>query len=55
MPHPPQVRLALSWEPVPILRNRRRALLFVESPWDDFGPVPPQGGVDYGDLDSGLQ
>ncbi|EFJ49409.1 hypothetical protein VOLCADRAFT_117200 [Volvox carteri f. nagariensis] len=36
-----QVRLELGWEPVPILRNRRRALFFVESPWDSFGPVPP--------------
>lgn len=25
---------------VPILRNRRRALFFVESPFDSFGPVP---------------
>lgn len=35
---------------VPILRNRRRALLFVESPWDSFGPVPPMGS-DYGSSD----
>ncbi len=26
---------------VPILRNRQRALFFVETPWDRFGPVPP--------------
>ncbi|KXZ55565.1 hypothetical protein GPECTOR_2g1114 [Gonium pectorale] len=36
-----QLRIRLGWEQVPILRNRQRALLFVESPWDRFGPVPP--------------
>ncbi|GIL79789.1 hypothetical protein Vretimale_12413 [Volvox reticuliferus] len=36
-----QIRLKLGWEEVPILRNRRRALFIVESPWDSFGPVPP--------------
>ncbi|GFR48772.1 hypothetical protein Agub_g10593 [Astrephomene gubernaculifera] len=36
-----QLRVLLGWEQVPILRNRRRALYFVESPWDTFGPVPP--------------
>ncbi|KAG2453936.1 hypothetical protein HYH02_002139 [Chlamydomonas schloesseri] len=47
-----QLRRRLGWEPVPILRNRQRALLFVESPWDSFGPVPPTG-PDYGtDLDA---
>eukprot|EP00198_Chlamydomonas_reinhardtii_P006596 XP_001695932.1 predicted protein [Chlamydomonas reinhardtii] len=45
-----QLRRRLGWEPVPILRNRRRALLFVESPWDSFGPVPPMGS-DYGSSD----
>jgi hypothetical protein len=31
---------------VPILRNRQRKFLLIESPWDDFGPTPPPG-VDY--------
>lgn len=31
---------------VPILRNRRRRFLIVESPWDDFGPPPPPS-LDY--------
>eukprot|EP00877_Chromochloris_zofingiensis_P007600 jgi/Chrzof1/3093/Cz12g11140.t1 len=35
------IRTALGWEEVPVLRNRSRALVFVESPWDSFGPVPP--------------
>lgn len=38
---------------VPILRNRRRKLFFIESPWDDFGPTPPPG-VDYNDVDDVL-
>ncbi|PNH12254.1 hypothetical protein TSOC_000844, partial [Tetrabaena socialis] len=47
-----QLRVALGWEPVPILRNRQRTLLFVESPWDSFGPTPPTDpnyryGADY--------
>jgi hypothetical protein len=40
------VRIRLGWEEVPILRNRRRALFFGESPFDDFGPTPPPG-LDY--------
>ncbi|GLC40701.1 hypothetical protein PLESTB_000031200 [Pleodorina starrii] len=36
-----QLRVELGWELVPILRNRQRALFFVESSWDRFGPVPP--------------
>jgi len=34
-----KARLALGWEQVPVLRNRRRALVVVESPWDSFGPA----------------
>ena len=26
---------------VPILRNRQRKLVFIETPWDTFGPEPP--------------
>jgi hypothetical protein len=48
------VRQRLGWEEVPILRNRQRALFFVESPWDSFGPVPPPV-PDYKDVDSLLQ
>jgi len=33
-----RARLALGWEQVPVLRNRRRALVVVESPFDTFGP-----------------
>ena len=36
---PKQVRIALGWEKVPVLRNRRRALVVVESPLDSFGPA----------------
>ena len=32
-------RIALGWEKVPVLRNRRRALVIVESPLDQFGPA----------------
>ena len=34
-----KVRIALGWEKVPVLRNRRRALVVVESPLDSFGPA----------------
>ena len=34
-----KVRIALGWEKVPVLRNRRRALVVVESPFDNFGPA----------------
>lgn len=36
-----KIRQALTWEEVPILRNRNRKLFFLESPWDTFGPEPP--------------
>eukprot|EP00850_Spirogloea_muscicola_P016200 SM000130S27087 [mRNA] locus=s130:55602:56304:- [translate_table: standard] len=42
-----ELRAALGWEQVPVLRNRTRRLFFIESPWDTFGPEPPLGGVDY--------
>jgi hypothetical protein len=41
-------RRRLGWGEVPVLRNRSRRFLFVESGFDDFGPVPPPGGMDYG-------
>lgn len=34
-----KARIALGWEKVPVLRNRRRALVVVESPLDSFGPA----------------
>jgi len=34
-----KARIALGWEQVPVLRNRRRALVVVESPFDTFGPA----------------
>jgi len=43
-----RIRIALGLEKVPVLRNRRRALFFMESPLDAFGPSygsdapPPQ-------------
>eukprot|EP00798_Chlamydomonas_sp_ICE-L_P016271 gene16271-22451_t len=40
------IRNSLGWENVPILRNRQRALVVIESPFDSFGPVPPSTG-DY--------
>lgn len=33
------IRVALHWEKVPVLRNRKRAFLFFESPLDTFGPA----------------
>eukprot|EP01036_Dinobryon_divergens_P039761 gene39761-52471_t len=33
-----KIALALHLESVPVLRNRRRTLIFVESPLDSFGP-----------------
>ena len=33
-----KARIALGWEKVPVLRNRRRALIVVETPFDSFGP-----------------
>ena len=32
------IRIALNLETVPVLRNRRRVLFFIESPFDSFGP-----------------
>ena len=34
-----KLRMGLGWEKVPVLRNRRRALVVVESPFDNFGPA----------------
>ena len=34
-----KARIGLGWEKVPVLRNRRRALVVVESPLDSFGPA----------------
>ncbi len=34
-----EIRIAMGMENLPVLRNRKRRLLFVESPLDDFGPA----------------
>lgn len=34
-----KARIALGWSKVEVLRNRRRALVVVESPFDSFGPA----------------
>lgn len=34
-----KARIALGWEKVPVLRNRRRAFVVGESPFDSFGPA----------------
>jgi hypothetical protein len=39
---------------VPILRNRQQ-LLFFETPWDSFGPVPPPVPDYSKSLDDDLQ
>ena len=46
------IRLQLGWTEVPIIRNRQRALFFVESPLDTFGPEPPPS-IDYGTTSKG--
>lgn len=33
-----KIRIATDFENVPVLRNRRRKFVFIESPFDDFGP-----------------
>eukprot|EP00931_Biecheleriopsis_adriatica_P062920 TRINITY_DN38022_c0_g1_i1.p1 TRINITY_DN38022_c0_g1~~TRINITY_DN38022_c0_g1_i1.p1 ORF type:complete len:284 (-),score=62.95 TRINITY_DN38022_c0_g1_i1:217-1068(-) len=33
------IRQRLGWDLLPVLRNRQRALFFVESPFDNFGPA----------------
>lgn len=38
-----RVRLALGWDEVVVLRNRRRAFGIVQSGFDEFGPVAPLG------------
>lgn len=42
-----EIRRRLGWAPVPILRNRRRALVVIESPFDEFGPEGPPTVDDY--------
>ena len=41
------IKRELRWTDVPILRNRKRALFFLESPWDEFGPEGPLTVDDY--------
>ncbi|CAM6086089.1 unnamed protein product [Calypogeia fissa] len=43
-----EIRKSLTWEQVPVLRNRKRTFFFLESPWDTFGPEPPPS-FDYKD------
>jgi len=33
-----EIRRGLGFAEIPVLRNRRRKFVVVESPWDDFGP-----------------
>lgn len=50
-----RLRIALRWESVPVLRNRRRVLFFGESPLDGFGPPTIQFEKDAGlDLEGGI-
>lgn len=42
-----KLRLALRWQDVYVLRNRKRVFGVVESPFDRFGDVPPLD-VNYG-------
>jgi len=37
------IRACLRWEQVPVMRNRRRVLGIIESPWDTYGPTAPSG------------
>ncbi|EWM20913.1 Protein of unknown function DUF1499 [Nannochloropsis gaditana] len=53
-----KIRIALGFEKIPVLRNRRRALFFLESPLDGWGPsyredAPRPEDLDqaYGDSD----
>ena len=46
-----RARIALGWDKVPVLRNRRRALVVVESPFDSFGPA--NYGESFADSDPG--
>jgi len=43
-----ELRKAVGWTPVPILRNRQRVFGVFESPFDTFGPVPPLDPFDEG-------
>ena len=42
-----KTRIALGWEKVPVLRNRRRALVVAESPFDSFGPATSDREMEY--------
>ena len=45
-----RVRRYLGWAEVPVLRNRTPKVLgYFETPFDDFGPVPPPT-MDYGGM-----
>ena len=48
-----RLRLRLGWPEVFVMRNRSN-LFGLESPFDSFGPLVPQGGVDYAALDDPL-
>lgn len=43
-----QARIALGYEKVPVLRNRKLALFFGESPFDSFGPATYDATDDMG-------
>ncbi|GMI11055.1 hypothetical protein TrVE_jg3317 [Triparma verrucosa] len=54
-----ELRLSLGYTEIPVLRNRRRALIVVESEFDTFGPSSTRdptieeerGGYNYRDMD----
>lgn len=47
------IRKSLKWTKIPVLRNRRRTFVFLETPFDTFGPVtgvdPETGGTSADD------
>mmetsp|Transcript_7612 Transcript_7612/g.9483 ORF Transcript_7612/g.9483 Transcript_7612/m.9483 type:complete len:138 (-) Transcript_7612:22-435(-) len=45
------IRLGLRWDKIPVLRNRRRALIFIESPLDSFGPGAQEATGTDADMD----
>jgi uncharacterized protein (DUF1499 family) len=37
------IRSLVGYPKIEVLRNRTRRLIFIESPWDSYGPPPPLG------------
>ena len=40
------IRSLVGYPKLEVLRNRQRRFIFIESPWDTFGPAPPIGSMD---------